>query len=90
VAGKREASTPRANYGHSLLRSATRQAPSKCWMQHLPAIRLTKSALGILTWLFAPRTIRASGWLADYELFAKVIEIRRARAKRYEGVSTPT
>jgi tetratricopeptide (TPR) repeat protein len=75
VAAVPTASTPRANYGHSLLRFGDADGAIKMLDSAIECDPADQSALGILT-----LALRAAGdprehWLADYERLAQAIEV---------------
>ncbi len=75
VAAAPNASTPRANYGHSLLRFGDAPAAIGMLESALDCDPFDQSALGILTLALRAASDPREQWLADYERLAKVIEV---------------
>jgi uncharacterized protein (TIGR02466 family) len=68
-------STPRSNYGRSLLRFGDAEGAIKMLDSALECDPADQSALGILTLAFRAANDPREHWLADYERFAKPIEV---------------
>ena len=75
IAASPNASTPRANYGHSLLRFGDAAAAIKMLDAALECDPTDQSALGILTLALRAANDPREHWLADYERYAKLIEV---------------
>ncbi len=75
VAGAGNASTPRANYGHTLLRFDDAQGAIKMLEEAVECDPADQSALGILTLALRAANDPREHWLADYERLAKPIEV---------------
>jgi len=75
VAASPQASTPRANYAHSLLRFGEAASAIELSDEALACDPADQSALGILTLALRAADDPREQWLADYERFAKLIEI---------------
>ena len=69
------ASTPRANYGHTLLRFGDAEAAVAMLDSAVAADPTDQSALGILTLALRAANDPREFWLADYERFARPIEV---------------
>jgi len=69
------ASTPRANYGHSLLRFGDAEGAIKMLDSAVECDPTDQSALGILTLALRAANDPREHWLADYERFARPIEL---------------
>ncbi|MBI1211506.1 MAG: tetratricopeptide repeat protein [Alphaproteobacteria bacterium] len=69
------ASTPRANYGHTLLRFGEVEAAVKMLDSAVERDPADQSALGILTLALRAANDPREFWLADYERFARPVEV---------------
>lgn len=79
VAASPRASTPRANYGRTLLRFGDAAGAIKMLDSALECDAADQSALGLLTLALRAANDPREQWLADYERFAKVIEVAPPR-----------